>query len=297
LAINKKKENICVTYFSKKRGIALKLNNKKINIIKKIKQNIILRTENLSIGYQKKKNDKIIASDINLEIEKGKLVTILGKNGIGKSTLLRTIAKVQNPISGDIFIATKKLKELSEKELSTQLSLVLTERLPESQMTVYELIALGRQPYTNWIDKLSEKDIEKIEIAIQQTEITHLKKNRFYELSDGQLQRVLIARALAQDTEIIILDEPTAHLDLHHTIKIFSLLKKLVTETQKTVIISSHEVNMCIQLADEIILLTENKFYSGTPEKLIKENAFDTLFPQELIHFNKDLQQFVVRKK
>jgi iron complex transport system ATP-binding protein len=288
---------MCVTYFSKKRGIVLKLNNKKINVIKRIKQNIILRTENLSIGYQKKKNDKIIASDINLEIEKGKLVTILGKNGIGKSTLLRTIAKVQNPISGNIFIATKKLKELSEKELSTQLSLVLTERLPESQMTVYELIALGRQPYTNWIDKLSEKDIEKIEIAIQQTEITHLKKNRFYELSDGQLQRVLIARALAQDTEIIILDEPTAHLDLHHTIKIFSLLKKLVTETQKTVIISSHEVNLCIQLADEIILLTENKFYSGTPEKLIKENAFDTLFPQELIHFNKDLQQFVVRKK
>jgi iron complex transport system ATP-binding protein len=283
--------------FHKEKRLSIKIKQKKINIIKKIKQNIILRTENLSIGYQKKKNDKIIASDINLEIEKGKLVTILGKNGIGKSTLLRTIAKVQNPISGDIFIATKKLKELSEKELSTQLSLVLTERLPESQMTVYELIALGRQPYTNWIDKLSEKDIEKIEIAIQQTEITHLKKNRFYELSDGQLQRVLIARALAQDTEIIILDEPTAHLDLHHTIKIFSLLKKLVTETQKTVIISSHEVNLCIQLADEIILLTENKFYSGTPEKLIKENAFDTLFPQELIHFNKDLQQFVVRKK
>ena len=283
--------------FHKEKRLSIKIKQKKINIIKKIKQNIILRTENLSIGYQKKKNDKIIASDINLEIEKGKFVTILGKNGIGKSTLLRTIAKVQNPISGDIFIATKKLKELSEKKLSTQLSLVLTERLPESQMTVYELIALGRQPYTNWIDKLSEKDIEKIEIAIQQTEITHLKKNRFYELSDGQLQRVLIARALAQDTEIIILDEPTAHLDLHHTIKIFSLLKKLVTETQKTVIISSHEVNLCIQLADEIILLTENKFYSGTPEKLIKENAFDTLFPQELIHFNKDLQQFVVRKK
>jgi iron complex transport system ATP-binding protein len=283
--------------FHKEKRLSIKIKQKKINIIKKIKQNIILRTENLSIGYQKKKNDKIIASDINLEIEKGKFVTILGKNGIGKSTLLRTIAKVQKPISGDIFIATKKLKELSEKELSTQLSLVLTERLPESQMTVYELIALGRQPYTNWIDKLSEKDIEKIEIAIQQTEITHLKSNRFYELSDGQLQRVLIARSLAQDTEIIILDEPTAHLDLHHTIKIFSLLKKLVTETQKTVIISSHEVNLCIQLADEIILLTENKFYSGTPEKLIKENAFDTLFPQELIHFNKDLQQFVVRKK
>ncbi len=180
--------------------------------------------------------------------------------------------------------------------MSTQLSLVLTERLPESQLTVYELIALGRQPYTNWIDKLSPKDIAKVETAIQQTEIEHLKNNRFYELSDGQLQRVLIARALAQDTEIIILDEPTAHLDMHHTIKIFSLLKRLVAETQKTVIISSHEINLSIQLADEIILLTENTFHAGTPAELIAANAFDTLFPKELVNFNKTLQQFVINK-
>ncbi|KGL63791.1 ABC transporter, ATP-binding protein [Polaribacter sp. Hel1_85] len=220
----------------------------------------------------------------------------MGKNGIGKSTLLRTLSKVQKPILGDVFIHQKKLQELTEKELSTQLSLVLTERLPESQLTVYELIALGRQPYTNWIDKLSEKDIEKVETAIHQTEIAHLKNRRFYELSDGQLQRVLIARALAQDTEIIILDEPTAHLDMHHTIKIFSLLKKLVAETQKTVVISSHEVNLSIQLADEIILITENTLHSGTPKKLIEENAFDTLFPKELVIFNKELQQFVISK-
>ncbi|WP_343330979.1 ABC transporter ATP-binding protein [Polaribacter staleyi] len=233
---------------------------------------------------------------MNLEIEKGKLVTVLGKNGIGKSTLLRTLSKVQKPISGDVFIHHKKLTELSEKELSTQLSLVLTERLPESQLTVYELIALGRQPYTNWIDKLSTKDIEKVETAIHQTEIEHLKNNRFYELSDGQLQRVLIARALAQDTEIIILDEPTAHLDMHHTIKIFSLLKRLVAETNKTVIISSHEINLSIQLADEIILLTENTLHSGTPSELIASNAFDTLFPKGLVNFNKTLQQFVINK-
>mgnify|MGYP000005823792 CR=1 FL=1 len=203
---------------------------------------------------------------------------------------------MQKPISGEIFIHQKRITELTEKELSTQLSLVLTERLPESQLTVYELIALGRQPYTNWIDKLSDNDIKKINTAIQQTEIEHLKNNRFYELSDGQLQRVLIARALAQDTEIIILDEPTAHLDMHHTIKIFSLLKKLVAETQKTVIISSHEVNLAIQLSDEIILLTENTFHSGTPTELIETNAFDTLFPKELVKFNKKLQQFIVNK-
>jgi iron complex transport system ATP-binding protein len=147
----------------------------------------------------------------------------LGKNGIGKSTLLRTIAKVQKPLSGSVFINNRNSESYKHQELATYLSMVLTERLPESQLTVFELVAFGRQPYTNWIDKLSAIDIEKITWAINETEINHLKDKRFYELSDGQLQRVLIARALAQDTEIIILDEPTAHLDLHHTIKLYYL--------------------------------------------------------------------------
>ncbi|MEE9407240.1 MAG: ABC transporter ATP-binding protein [Polaribacter sp.] len=262
----------------------------------KLKKNIVLKTENLSIGYQQKKQDKIVFSNINLSIEKGKLVTVLGKNGIGKSTLLRTLSKVQKPISGTILLNDKNLNLYSEKELSTQLSLVLTERLPESQLTVFELIALGRQPYTNWIDKLSEEDIQKVNTAISQTEIAHLKNSRFYELSDGQLQRVLIARAIAQDTQIIILDEPTAHLDMHHTIKIFSLLEKLVKETSKTIIISSHEVNLSIQLSDEIIMFTNDNLCTGTPGKLIEENAFDNLFSQDLVNFNKTLKQFVVKK-
>ena len=180
--------------------------------------------------------------------------------------------------------------------LASHISLVLTEHLPESQLTVFELVALGRQPYTNWIDTLTKTDIEKITWALEETETFSLKDQRFYELSDGQLQRVLIARALAQDTEIILLDEPTAHLDIHHTIKIFSLLQKLVKRTRKTVVISTHEVNLSIQLTDEMILLSEEKIQSGTASKLINENAFDTLFPSNLIIFNKTLQQFVIKK-
>ena len=262
----------------------------------KLNKNIILKTENLTIGYQSKKAQNIVASDINLSIEKGKLVTVLGKNGIGKSTLLRTISKVQKPLEGNIFINQKNIEKLTNKELSTALSLVLTESLPESQITVFELVALGRQPYTNWIDTLSKTDLEKINWAIEQTEIEHLKEKFFYELSDGQLQRVLIARALAQDTEIIILDEPTAHLDLHHTIKIFSLLKKLVAETSKTIILSSHEVNLSIQFADEIILFTDAKIFTGVPSNLINTNAFDHLFPKDIVSFNKNLQQFIINK-
>jgi iron complex transport system ATP-binding protein len=262
-----------------------------------VSENIILKTENLTIGYQSKKTQNIVASKIDIAIEKGKLVAVLGKNGIGKSTLLRTIAKVQEPLNGEIFINQKNIEKFTNKELSTVLSLVLTERLPESQITVFELVALGRQPYTNWIDSLSESDLEKINWAIEQTEINHLKEKFFYELSDGQLQRVLIARALAQDTDIIILDEPTAHLDLHHTIKIFSLLKKLVSETSKTIILSTHEVNLAIQFANEVILFAEDKIFTGNPTELITENAFDNLFPKEIVIFNRNLQQFIINKK
>ena len=200
---------------------------------------------------------------------------------------------MQNPLHGDIFINQKNIEKYSNKDLSTVLSLVLTERLPESQMTVFELVALGRQPYTNWIDSLSETDLEKINWAIEQTEINHLKDKFFYELSDGQLQRVLIARALAQDTDIIILDEPTAHLDLHHTIKIFSLLKKLVSETSKTIMLSTHEVNLAIQFANEIVLFTDDKIFTGTPTELISKNAFDNLFSKEIVIFNRNLQDAV----
>lgn len=257
----------------------------------------MLEAKNLSVGYQYKKQQKIVVKNVDFTIERGKFIAILGKNGIGKSTLLRTLSGVQKPISGKVFINQKNTLEYTSKQLATTLSLVLTERLPESQLTVFELVALGRQPYTNWIDTLSKNDLEKIDWALGKTEITHLKNNRFYELSDGQLQRVLIARALAQDTEIILLDEPTVYLDLHHTFKIFSLLKNLVATTQKTIIISTHQLNLAIQLADEFVLLSDSKIHTGTAEKLIAENCFEALFSNEFVSFNKKLQQFVVNKK
>ncbi|PQJ80861.1 ABC transporter ATP-binding protein [Polaribacter porphyrae] len=263
----------------------------------KSKENIILKTENLSIGYQSKKAKTIVAAGINLSLKKGQLITVLGKNGIGKSTLLRTIAKVQHPISGNVFLNDKNLHDYTNRELATKLSLVLTDRLPESQLTVFELIALGRQPYTNWIDKLTKEDIEKVNIAIHQTEIQHLKNKRFYELSDGQSQRVLIARALAQDTEIMILDEPTAHLDLHHTIQIFKLLKKLVSKTSKTIILSSHQVNLSINFSNYILLFTDNNLHSGIPNELITKGHFDNLFPKETVNFNRELQQFIINNQ
>lgn len=257
----------------------------------------ILESQNLSIGYVNKKKPIEIQKDINLQIQKGEFVAVLGRNGIGKSTLLRTITKVQEPLGGAVFINQKSLELFSAVELSNKVSVVLTERLPESQLTVFELVALGRQPYTNWMGKLSENDHQKVLNALEQTETLEFAQQHFYELSDGQLQRVMIARALAQDTNIIVLDEPTAHLDMHHTIKIFQLLKRLVEETQKTIIVSSHQVNLAIQMADKIVLITEKEVTSGTLKELIHRKTFDELFPSEILNFDSALELFVVQKK
>ncbi len=259
-----------------------------------LKKHIILKTNNLSIGYTSKKKQQVIASNINIDLEKGKLIGLLGKNGIGKSTLLRTLSKVQPKILGEIFFNGKELEQTTTQVLSQQISLVLTERIPESNLTVYELIALGRQPYTNWIGTLTEKDREHINFAIKNTNIEKLVTKKCDELSDGQLQKVMIARALAQNTEIIILDEPTAHLDIHHKIEVFNLLKTLVTKFNKTIIISTHEVQLALQLSDELWLMNETSFISGETQHLITTGNLSNLFESELIKFDSKSKQFII---
>lgn len=260
-------------------------------------KHIVLKTSNLAIGYSSKKAQTIIASDLNIELKKGTFVCLLGKNGIGKSTLLRTLSKVQPKLSGDIFINDKNLEAYNSNDLSKTMSLVLTERLPESNLTVFELIALGRQPYTNWVGSLTENDINKIIEAIQLTNIEHLARKKYYELSDGQLQKVLISRALAQNTDIIILDEPTAHLDVQHKMETFQLLQKLSGDLGKTIIVSSHEIHLALQSANELWLMPDNDFIIGNPQELIDNGNIESLFSSEFIRFNKEKQQFVLNKK
>ncbi|WP_372769900.1 ABC transporter ATP-binding protein [Lutibacter sp.] len=259
-----------------------------------LKDQHIIKTVNLSIGYTSKKKVNTIAANLNIELNKGKLVCLLGKNGIGKSTLLRTLTKVQPALNGEIFVNNNSLNTLNSIDLAKSLSLVLTEHLPESNLSVYELVALGRQPYTNWVGNLSETDLKFIDNAFEQTNIKHLINSKHYELSDGQLQKVLIARALAQNTDIIILDEPTAHLDMHHTIETLALLKKLAKEFHKTIIVSTHEINLALQLADILWLMTPTNFMADTTENLIENNALEQLFESDLIRFNKTLKQFTV---
>ncbi|WP_458625914.1 ABC transporter ATP-binding protein [Winogradskyella sp. PC D3.3] len=257
---------------------------------------IILKAEQLSIGYKTKKAETVIASNINFELQKGQLIGLVGANGIGKSTLLRTLIKVQPELSGSIRLNDKDLKTTTTLELAKQLSIVLTEPLASKNLSVIELVALGRHPYTNWIGNLTENDTSIINNALKLVNISDLKDKKCYELSDGQLQKVMIARALAQDTAIIVLDEPTSHLDMYHKAYILKLLQKLTKETGKTILFSSHEIDLAIQLCDTMIVMRKNEVVCDQPCKLISDGVFNSLFPEDLIVFDDKTGSFRVTK-
>lgn len=255
----------------------------------------VLYTQSLSIGYANKKQANLIASDIDLSLQSGKLIALIGANGIGKSTLLRTITGIQPPISGSVFLNETEIHAFNATQLAQNLSVVLTEKLPPSNLTVFELVALGRQPYTNWIGKLTDVDLQKIENALELTQIKNLRDKKHFEISDGQLQKVLVARALAQDTPLIILDEPTTHLDLLHKVSLFRLLRKLTHETQKCILFSTHDIDLAIQLSDELVVMTEKKVSQDTPSTLISEGIFDDLFKDEHIFFDVEKGKFIFK--
>ena len=256
---------------------------------------MVINTNDLSIGYRNKSGDTCIASAINLEIDEGELVGLIGVNGVGKSTLLRSLSGVQPYLKGEVSILNKNLHKLSSEDLAKTISVVLTEQPISKNLSVSELIALGRQPYTNWIGSLSKEDRYKIQTAIELVNIEALKDKRCFELSDGQLQKVLIARALAQDTPFIILDEPTTHLDMYHQAYVLKLLKKLTTETNKSILFATHEINLALQLCDKIIIMENDKVIAGTPKELIEKNSFSNIFPSDLIYFDNESVSFKIR--
>nr|WP_279344206.1 ABC transporter ATP-binding protein [Gramella jeungdoensis] len=254
-----------------------------------------MKTDELSIGYRKRNDIQVVVSGIDMEIKEGELVAVIGINGAGKSTLLRTLSGIQQIIKGQVFISEKNLAKTDVSELSKNISLVLTEQLISKNLSVMELVALGRQPYTNWIGKLNKNDLKKVMHAIKLVNIEDIKSKKCHELSDGQFQKVLIARALAQDTSLIILDEPTTHLDLYHKAYVLKLLQQLSRETNKAILFASHEINLALQLCDKLLILKDKKALYGKPLDLINSETFNDLFPSHLIHFDKESSSFKIK--
>lgn len=265
----------------------------KSNAHKSEKTTIELRR--LAIGYKTRKSVKTVASDINAQILCGELTCLLGANGIGKSTLLRTLSAFQPKLYGEVFVQGNEINDYPEKKLATLISVVLTERLDIKNMSVRDLVALGRSPYTGFWGRLTPRDNKEIDKAIGLVKIEKLSHRMVHTLSDGERQKAMIAKALAQDTPIIFLDEPTAFLDFPSKVEMMQLLHRLSRETQKTIFLSTHDLELALQIADKIWLMDDNaQMHIGTPEDLSLNGNLSRFFARKGIIFDRDTGLFRV---
>ncbi|WP_456459402.1 ABC transporter ATP-binding protein [Reichenbachiella sp.] len=253
-----------------------------------------LKIIGLNVGYATKE----IAKDINLILGGGQLVCLLGQNGVGKSTLLRTLSNLQEPLAGKIEVDDQDINSLDRRELATKLGIITTEKIGMSNMTVRELVALGRYPYTNWIGQESEEDTQKIEEAISRCRINYIENSKLSAISDGQFQKAMVARVLAQDTDIILMDEPTAHLDVVNRVEMFQLLQSIKNETGKSILISTHELDLSMQFADELWLMNFNApIITGTPEDLGLSGEIEKVFFHEEFHLDSRTGQIKLKQE
>ena len=245
-----------------------------------------IQIESLSTGYRNKNNVAIVAHDINATIHGGELTCLLGPNGAGKSTLLRTLSAFLPPVKGNITIMGRNLRDYSDRELSKTIGVVLTEKTDLRNMTVEDLIGLGRSPYTGFWGTLHQHDRDIVAKAIEMVGIEPLKDRMIHTLSDGERQKVMIAKALAQETPVIFLDEPTAFLDFPSKVEIMQLLHTLSRTTGKTIFLSTHDLELALQIADTIWLMDRQKgVMIGTPDELATNGSLNSFFTQRGIEF------------
>lgn len=250
----------------------------------------ILTTHDMAVGYGQGNKRTILLSDLNLSLEQGSLVALLGKNGAGKSTLLRALTCDSLPISGSVEIDGKPSDEISKRDLSRLIALVATERIMGGAFTIRELVALGRQPHTGFLGRLSRHDDEVVWQSLEAVGIAHKAEQHVAQLSDGERQKAMIAKALAQETPIIVLDEPTAFLDVASRIETMKLLHSLAREQNKAVLLSSHDISQSLLLADELWVITQDReVVTGSTEQVVMSGAMDRVFDNSSILFNNDL--------
>lgn len=244
----------------------------------------MIRTKNMAVGY----NGKILIDDITLSLGQGTITALMGPNGSGKSTILKTITKNLKEISGVSYIDNRSIKEWNNQEFAKKVSVVWTDRIKPELLTCEDVVAAGRYPYTGKLGILSAEDKEEVKDAMELVGIFHLAEWDFNALSDGQKQRVMIARAVCQRTPVLILDEPASYLDIRYKAELFYLLRKLAKERGTTVLLSIHEVELAKKIADYVICVKDEKvFMQGKPHEIFNETVIRELYDltEEQYHF------------
>ena len=250
--------------------------------------NYYFECDGLSVGY----NGNAVVSRIKCGISKGEILTLIGPNGAGKSTVLKSIARQLSVIEGSVFLDGKDLSLMSSKEVSTRMAVLLTERMKSEMMTCGDIVATGRYPYTGYFGVLGKEDKQAVRDAMELVKVTDLADRDFTEISDGQRQRVMLARAIAQEPEIIILDEPTSFLDIRHKLEFLSVLEKMKDEKNVTVVMSMHELELAGRISDKILCLKgEYADRFGTPQEVM-----DKEYIRELFGIDKELSDFALSK-
>lgn len=248
----------------------------------------ILKTTLLSIGY----NGKTVASDINVSLNEGDMIALIGPNGAGKSTLFKTFSMHIKPVGGRIELFGNDMSLYDNKNRAKMLGIVLTERPDDMFLKVFDVVAAGRAPYTNMFGRLNEIDENNIKVSLELTGVNNLIDRTFNTLSDGEKQKVMIAKAIAQNTPIIMLDEPTAFLDYPSKIELFSLLKKLAKEQHKAILFSSHDLELLLRYTDDIWIMAKNMpFMAGKSDELLKNGSIKRYFNlknDDFSHFLKE---------
>ncbi len=236
---------------------------------------ILLHTDQLAVGYRK----KALISDITFSVRAGEILTLIGPNGAGKSTILKSITQQIEPIAGTFFIKNTSVRQLSERELAQTMSILMTQRIEPERMQCIDVVASGRYPYTGRFGILSDTDHQKVREAMQLVHITDLANRDFNQISDGQRQRVMLAKAICQEPDVLILDEPTSFLDIRHKLELLNLLKRLVREKQLAVIVSLHELDLAQKVSDFIMCVNGDHIDRyGTPDEIFTDSYIEKLY-------------------
>ncbi len=251
---------------------------------------------NLTVGYRTGRHKRTVIPHIQLEAPRGSLIALVGANGSGKSTLLKTLAGLQPPLNGTVEIAGRQLEHYARPDLARKLSFVGTHNDMHAMMRVHQVVSYGRYPYTNIVGRLHEKDKEQIRKAMHDTGIFHLRDAFVGEISDGEKQRVLIARSLAQDTDIILLDEPTAFLDVKNKFEVLHLLGRLAHEKQKIILFSSHDLQIVLGTADFLWFIDHKRIIQGLPEELVLKGTINELFRHSEVFFDANENEFRINR-